>query len=234
MTNKAMSREIKQQLLEFYNDYLTDRRKARFEEVIKYRTRYITVVLEDVFQSHNASAVLRSCDLTGIQDIHAIENRNEYDVNTEIDMGSSKWLNLYRYNQKKHNTLDAYQKLKKEGYRIIATTPHKNDFTPENLPLEGKFALVFGTELTGLSDIAIEQADEFLRIPMVGFTESYNISVSAALSVYTLSERLRKSNIPWQLSTEEREDILLEWARRSVRSSENLEHEFFKRISVKK
>ena len=229
-----MTQDEKKQLLDFLSQYITENRKKLFQKVLQYRTRHITIVLEDIFQPHNASAVLRSADLTGIQDIHAIENRNEYDVNTEIDMGSSKWLNLYRYNQKKHNTLDAYQKLKKEGYRIIATTPHKNDFTPENLPLEGKFALVFGTELTGLSDIAIEQADEFLRIPMVGFTESYNISVSAALSVYTLSERLRKSNIPWQLSTEEREDILLEWARRSVRSSENLEHEFFKRISVKK
>lgn len=232
MNNSHLSRETKQKLLEFYSDYLTDRRKARFEEVIKYRTRYITVVLEDVFQSHNASAVLRSCDLTGIQDVHAIENRNEYDVNTEIDMGSSKWLNLYRYNQKEHNTLDAFNRLREKGYRIVATTPHKNDFTPDTLPLEGKFALVFGTELTGLSDIAIEQADEFLRIPMYGFTESYNISVSAALTMFTLSERIRKSNIQWQLSDEERENILLEWSRKSVRSSENLEKEFLKRMSV--
>ena len=233
MNNSHLSRETKQKLLAFYSDYLTDRRKARFEEVIKYRTRHITVVLEDVFQSHNASAVLRSCDLTGIQDVHAIENRNEYDVNTEIDMGSSKWLNLYRYNQQKHNTLDAFNRLREKGYRIVATTPHKNDFTPDTLPLEGKFALVFGTELTGLSDIAIEQADQFLRIPMYGFTESYNISVSAALTMFTLSERMRKSNIQWQLSDEERENILLEWSRKSVRSAENLEKEFLKRISVK-
>jgi len=233
MNNSHLSRETKQKLLEFYSDYLTDRRKARFEEVIKYRTRHITVVLEDVFQSHNASAVLRSCDLTGIQDVHAIENRNEYDVNTEIDMGSSKWLNLYRYNQQEHNTLDAFNRLREKGYRIVATTPHKNDFTPDTLPLEGKFALVFGTELTGLSDIAIEQADQFLRIPMYGFTESYNISVSAALTMFTLSERMRKSNIQWQLSDEERENILLEWSRKSVRSAENLEKEFLKRISVK-
>jgi tRNA (guanosine-2'-O-)-methyltransferase len=233
MNNSHLSRETKQKLLAFYSDYLTDRRKARFEEVIKYRTRHITVVLEDVFQSHNASAVLRSCDLTGIQDVHAIENRNEYDVNTEIDMGSSKWLNLYRYNQQEHNTLDAFNRLREKGYRIVATTPHKNDFTPDTLPLEGKFALVFGTELTGLSDIAIEQADQFLRIPMYGFTESYNISVSAALTMFTLSERMRKSNIQWQLSDEERENILLEWSRKSVRSAENLEKEFLKRISVK-
>ncbi len=233
MENKVLSREAKQELLKFYRQYLTENRKARFEEVIKYRTRHITVVLEDVFQAHNASAVLRSCDLTGIQDVHAIENRNQYDVNTEIDMGSSKWLNLYRYNGKEHNTLDAYKSLRNQGYRIVATTPHKNDFTLDTLPIEGKFALVFGTELTGLTNIAIDNADEYLRIPMYGFTESYNISVSAALSLFTLSERVRKSNINWQLSEKEKEDILLEWSRRSVKRSELLEKEFLTRIGKK-
>ncbi len=231
MVEKELSREVKNQLLSHLSSYLTDRRKARFEEVIKYRTRYVTVVLEDVFQSHNASAVLRSCDLTGIQDIHAIENRNEYDVNTEIDMGSSKWLNLYRYNKQKNNTSEAFNVLRKKGYRIVATTPHKNDYTLDTLPLEGRFALVFGTELTGLSPIAIEQADEFLRIPMYGFTESYNISVSAALAMFTLTERLRKSNINWQLSQEEKEDILLEWSRRSVRSAANIEKAFLEKLT---
>ena len=226
MIQEKLTRETKQRLLAFYAEYLTDRRKARFEEVINYRTRYITVVLEDVFQSHNASAVLRSCDLTGIQDVHAIENRNEYDINTDIDMGSSKWLNLYRYNQQKYNTLDAFQKLRNEGYRIVATTPHKNDHTLDTLPIDGKFALVFGTELNGLTDVAIENADEFLRIPMYGFTESYNISVSAALSMFTLTERMRKSTINWHLTIEEKESILLEWSRRSVKFHEKLERKF--------
>lgn len=230
MFQENLSRETKLQLLDYFSEYLTDRRKALFHKIVQYRTRYITVVLEDVFQSHNASAVLRSCDLTGIQDIHAIENRNEYDVNHDIDMGSSKWLNLYRYNGKNNNTLVAYQHLLKQGYRIVATTPHTNDFTLDTLPLEGKFALVFGTELTGLTKEAIEGADEYLRIPMYGFTESYNISVSAALAMFTLTERLRKSNIPWQLSQEEKDDILLEWSRRSVKRSELLEEAFLKKI----
>ncbi len=230
MTQKTLSRETKQALLKYYSEYLTDRRKARFEEVIKYRTRHITVVLEDVFQSHNASAVLRSCDLTGIQDIHAIENRNEYDINKEIDMGSSKWLNLYRYNKKKHNTLETFEKLRSKGYRIVATTPHTNDQTLETLPIDKKFALVFGTELNGLTDVAIENADEYLRIPMYGFTESYNISVSAALSLFTLTERMRKSSINWELTPEEKEDILLEWSRRSVKFHEKLERNFLNQI----
>ena len=230
MEEALLSRETKLKLLEYYSEYLTDRRKEIFKNVIQYRTRHICVVLEDIFQSHNASAVLRSCDLTGIQDIHVIENRNEYDVNPDVAMGSSKWLNLYKYSELKNNTLDAYDKLRKQGYRIVATTPHTNDQTPDSIPLDGKIALVFGTELTGLSDMAINNADEYLRIPMYGFTESYNISVSAALSLFTLSERLRKSTIEWRLTKEEEEDILLEWSRRSVKLSEVLERKFMSRI----
>jgi tRNA (guanosine-2'-O-)-methyltransferase len=230
MEETFLSRETKLKLLDHFSEYLTDRRKELFKNVIQYRTRHIAVVLEDIFQPHNASAVLRSCDLTGIQDIHIIENRNEYDVNPDVAMGSSKWLNLYKYNELKNNTLDTYAKLRKQGYRIIATTPHTNDQTLDSIPLDGKIALVFGTELTGLSDIAIDHADEYLRIPMYGFTESYNISVSAALSLFTLTERLRKSDIEWQLTQVEKEDILLEWSRRSVKLPEALEREFINRI----
>jgi tRNA (guanosine-2'-O-)-methyltransferase len=226
--------DYREQLLEYFSEYLTERRKELFQKVIRYRTRHITVVLEDIFQPHNASAVLRSCDLTGVQDVHIIENRNTYEVNPDVAMGSFKWLNLYKYNEKENNTLDTFDKLRQQGYRIVATTPHKNDKTLEDISIDGKMALIFGTELTGLSDIAIENADEYLRIPMYGFTESYNISVSVALSLFTLTERLRKSDIPWQLSEDEKLDILLEWSRRSVKRSDVYEKEFINRMKEKK
>jgi tRNA (guanosine-2'-O-)-methyltransferase len=226
--------DYREQLLEYFSEYLTERRKELFQKVIRYRTRHITVVLEDIFQPHNASAVLRSCDLTGVQDVHIIENRNTYEVNPDVAMGSFKWLNLYKYNEKENNTLDTFDKLRQQGYRIVATTPHKNDKTLEDISIDGKMALIFGTELTGLSDIAIENDDEYLRIPMYGFTESYNISVSVALSLFTLTERLRKSDIPWQLSEDEKLDILLEWSRRSVKRSDVYEKEFINRMKEKK
>ncbi len=225
-----MDKETKKAFLAFLSEYLTENRKKLFEQVIRYRTRHITVVLEDIYQPHNASAVLRSADLTGIQDIHIIENKNRYEVNPEVAMGSSKWLNLIKYNEKADNTLDAYAALRKKGYRIVATTPHKQDQTLEEIPLEGKMALVFGTELKGLSETAIVRADEYLRIPMYGFTESYNISVSAALSLFTLTERLRKSSIRWQLSETEKLDILLEWAKRSIKHADLYEKEFLQKI----
>ena len=225
-----MDRKTKKEVLAFLSTYLTDNRKQLFSQVIQYRTRHITVVLEDIYQPHNASAVLRSADLTGIQDIHIIENRNQYEVNPEVAMGSSKWLNLIKYNDSEENTLKAYDALRKQRYRIIATTPHTEDKNLDEISLDGKMALVFGTELKGLSETAIQNADEYLRIPMYGFTESYNISVSAALTLFTLTEKLRKSEISWQLSEDEKLDILLEWTRRSIKRSELIEKEFFQRM----
>lgn len=223
-----MNTELKNKLLAYLMTFITDERKNKFDDILKWRTRHITVVIEDIYQPHNASAVLRTCDLTGVQDVHIIENRNEYVINNEVAMGSSKWLNIIKYNQEKNNTKSALNDLKKKGYKIIATTPHKRSYDLNSLPLDDKIALVFGTELTGLSDIAIENSDEYLQIPMYGFTESFNISVSAALCLYTLSQRLRNSDIQWKLNENEITDILLDWARNSIKKPELLEKEFIK------
>ena len=224
-----MDVRTKKEFLEFLSGYLTENRRKLFDKVVRYRTRHITVVLEDIYQPHNASAVLRSADLTGIQDVHIIENRNKYQVNPEVAMGSSKWLNLIKYNEQENNTLAAYDALRKAGYRIVATTPHKNDQMLDDISIQGKMALVFGTELKGLSETAIAHADEYLRIPMYGFTESYNISVSAALTLFTLTEKMRKSAVPWQLSEEEKLDILVEWAKRTIKHAELFEKDFLEK-----
>lgn len=221
---------IKIKLLDHLMSFVSEERKKRFNEVLQYRTRHICVVLEDIYQPHNASAVLRSCDLTGILDVHIIENKNEYEVNPEVALGSSKWLNLVKYNTKENNTLDAINSLKKKGYTVVATTPHKDAKDLDNLPLDSKVAIMFGTELTGLTDIAINSADENLRIPMYGFTESYNISVSAAITLFTLTQRLRNTNINWKLSEDELTDTLLDWARRSINRSEIVEQHFINNI----
>ena len=200
-----------------------------FAEIIQFRTRHFTVVLEDIYQPHNASAVLRSADLTGIQDVHIIENRNRYHVNPEVAMGSSKWLNMIHYDEKENNTLDAYNALRSKGYQIVAATPHEGGKTLDEISIDNKLALVFGTELNGLSETAIENADAYLRIPMYGFTESYNISVSVALVLFTLTGKLRKSEIPWQLSQEEKQEILLEWTKRTVARSDVFERAYYQR-----
>lgn len=221
-------------LIKYLEGFLLSKRVELFDRVILNRTRYITLILEDIYQSHNASAVLRSCDCFGVQDIHIIENRNEYDLNNQVTMGSDKWLNLIKYNQEENNTITAIKALKESGYRIVATTPHMNDCSLHDFDLsKGKFALLFGTELNGLSEIAMEQADEFLRIPMYGFTESFNISVSAAIILQSLIESLRSSDINWTLSETEKQEIKLDWLRKSIKSVDLIEAEYFKNLPQK-
>jgi len=222
--------EYNQRLLEYLSGFVTEARMNRFNSVIKNRTRHITIALENIYQPHNASAVLRSCDCFGIQDIHIIENEFKYEVNDEIALGSSKWLTLIRHNSGENNTLACIRQLKAEGYRIIATTPHKNDCTIEDLPVDSKLALFFGTELKGISSEVTENADGFVKIPMFGFTESFNISVSAALSLYELTSRLRKSNTNWQLSENENTGIRLSWLKNTIKDAVLLEKEFRKKL----
>lgn len=213
--------------LEFLSRFITDERKQRFEQVLAYRTRHITVMLEDIFQPHNASAVLRSCDLTGVQDIHIVENSYTYDINPDVVMGSTKWLDIHRYNELEFNTPSAIEYLKERGYQIVATCPHRDDFLPETLPLDQPVALVFGTEKTGITDYVMEHADRFVRIPMYGFTESYNISVSAALLVYSLTQRLHgMTEVDWHLTEEEKDEVRLEWSRRTLNRIRQYERKF--------
>jgi tRNA (guanosine-2'-O-)-methyltransferase len=209
---------------------VSENRLKKFDEIINERTRHITVVLEDIYQAHNASAVLRSCDCFGIQDVHFIENRNKYKISTDVDMGASSWLSIYRYSEKENNnTSSCINSLKQKGYRIIATTPHEKDCTLDQLPIDNKIALVFGTEIDGISDEVRNHADDFVRIPMYGFTESFNISVSAALSMYELTSRLRKSNNQYRLSEIEKEDILLDWMKSSIKRCDLIIKEYLKK-----
>ncbi len=216
-------------LIAHMSECITENRLALFRRVLSERTRYITILLEDIYQSQNASAVLRTCDCTGIQDVHIVEERNEYEINRDVALGADQWLSLNYYNKGEDNIEHAIVSLREKGYRIVATSPHKDGATPDNFNLKGgKAALLFGTEQNGLSERAIELADEYMQIPMAGFTESYNISVSAAISLYTLRKRLEDSSLQWRLSIEEQNELLLNWLRTSIRLSDQIENKFIK------
>jgi len=223
-----LSKNTKEKLLDYLSGFITDNKRNKFDKIIKFRTRFLTVVLEDIYQPHNASAVLRTCDCFGIQDVHIIENKNKYDVNPDVALGSSKWLTMIKHNESEENTIETFNKLRSQGYKIVATSPHKDEFMLDELPLDQKTALVFGTELEGLSDLALENADYFVKIPMYGFTESFNISVSAAISLYSLTEKLRNSDVNWQLQEDEILDIKLDWVRNVIKYSELIERDFLK------
>ena len=214
-------------LIEHMSGCVTEKRLAILKQVLAERTRYITVLLEDIYQSQNASAVLRTCDCTGIQDVHIVEERNEYEINRDVALGADRWLSLNYYSEGEDNIYSAIKTLKKEGYRIVATSPHKDGSTPENFDLQkGKAVLMFGTELNGLTHRALELADEYIQIPMAGFTESYNISVSAAITLYTLRKRLESSSLQWKMGELEQSELLLNWLRTTIKMSDQIENKF--------
>ena len=228
-----MEKDLLIRSIQFLEEFTTEKRISLINENVDNRTRYITVALENIFQPQNASAVIRSCDCFGIQDLHVIENSNEYTLNPDVVMGASKWVNLHRYNKKDDNTLDTINSLKEKAYRIIATTPHTNDVLLPDFDLsKGKSAFFFGTELTGLSDVVMDNADEFVKIPMYGFTESFNISVSAALVLNHLATEVRRANVNWQLSEQEKLELKLGWLKKSVKRGDKLLEEQFRRWEI--
>jgi tRNA (guanosine-2'-O-)-methyltransferase len=215
------------QLVNYLENFVNTGRIELLNKNLNLRTRYLTVVLEDIFQPHNTSAILRSCDCFGIQDIHIIENRNKFLPNKEIALGAEQWLSISRYNKETNNTGQTLQLLKDKGYRIIATSPHQRKVGIDDFDLNrGKSAIIFGTELTGVSDIVKEMADEFITIPMCGFTESLNISVSVALAMFNLCSRLRKSELDWQLTESDITDIKICWLRNSIKRCDLVEKRF--------
>jgi tRNA (guanosine-2'-O-)-methyltransferase len=215
-------------LIQFLSGFVTPERLTLFNKILSNRTNFLTIVLEDIFQTQNSSAVLRSSDCFGIQNVHVIENRNIFQVNPDVVRGASNWVTVNRYNNGAMNTLDAIHKLKADGYRIIATSPHEHDVNLEEFDLEkGKAAFIFGTERPGLTEIAKNEADEFMKIPMVGFTESLNVSVSVAVTLHHLTHKLRNNpSIDWQLKEEEKQKILLNWLRTSIKRVDLLEEKF--------
>ena len=208
-------------LLDFLSTFMSTERLERFNLVSDKRTRHITVVIENINQSHNASAVLRSCDCFGIQDVHIIERNHCFTPNDDVALGSEKWLNIYKYTNKKP-LINCYKTLKDKGYIIAATSPHAQSISIENLSIERPIALIFGTEKDGLSDEAINNADICVSMPMNGFTESFNISVSVALFLQKAIDKALKYNQLKYISKKEKDILMVQWCMKSIRSSKNL------------
>ncbi len=197
----------------YLESYLTEERKQRFVDVLQHRTKFITVAIEDVYQMHNTSAIIRSCDVFGLQEVHVVEDRFAKRLDKNIAMGAEKWVDVYRYG----SSGDCIAKLKSDGYQIIATTPHNDSMLLPDFFPEKKSAIFFGTEKEGLSDEVMKHADGFLKIPMVGFSESLNVSVSAAIIIQDLSHKVRQSEVNWALTDEEILEKRLDWTKKSIK-----------------
>ena len=219
-------KKLKKDLIKHLEKFITDERKILFEEKINSRTNHIAIILENIFQPHNTSASIRSADCFGIQEIHVIENNNTFKDNSEVSMGASKWVNITRHNKKQNNTEKTIKDLKEKGYKIIATTPHNADMSLYDIDIKDKIALIFGSEAKGCSSNALKLSDYRMSIPMYGFTESFNISVSVALCLQHITYKLRNAQIKWKLSKEEKEEIMLKWLRETIKASKEIEKKF--------
>ncbi|HYC84689.1 MAG TPA: RNA methyltransferase [Chryseosolibacter sp.] len=219
-------------LFKHLEQFVSDHKRSFVDKVLEKRTRYITVVLEDIYQSQNASAVVRTCECMGLQDIHIVENTAKYHVNVRVLKGSNKWLNLERYGTKgANNTAACFDRLRGAGYRILLADPSEDGKPIGDIAVDqGRLAIVFGNELRGASDFALEHCDEKIRIPMYGFTESLNISVSVAICLNTIMDKLRASMTNIGLNNEEKEKIKLNWYRKMVKRCDIVEREFLRTI----
>jgi len=221
-----------QLVFEHLGQFVSDHKKGMIEKVLSQRTRYITVVLEDIFQSQNASAAIRTCECMGIQDIHLVENITKYSINPKVLRGSNKWIDIHHYAVKtENNTISCIEKLRRQGYRVLVAHPGDGGVSVHDVDVaESKVALLFGNELRGVSREALLNADRQIQIPMFGFTESLNISVSVAICLSTLVTKLKSNNIPAGLSGDEMDVLRLKWYRKIVRKSALIEREFLRTI----
>jgi len=199
--------------LNYLENIITENRRDKFLDILSRRTKHFTVAIEDLFQLHNTSAVMRTCEIFGIQELNVVEEKYGKTIDKEIAMGAQKWVDVNRYNA----INDCIADLKSKGYRIIATSPHEDSCLLEDFDISQPAALFFGTERLGLSEEVLSQADGFLKIPMFGFTESINVSSSAAIIIQHLSTKLRSSGIEWQLTEEEIFEKRIDWARKSIK-----------------
>ncbi len=222
---------LREKIIEYLKQFVTENRQTRLAEILGNRTRHVTVVLEDLFQAQNISAVLRTCDCYGVQDVYVIQHRNEFEANKEISMGADKWLTIHEFPHSEHNVKECIDRLHEQGYWVAATLPDEQKRTIFDLPVEQKTAFLFGTELTGLSEEAVKYADGNILIPMYGFTESFNISNSAAIILSHFTEKMRHSNVRWQLSDEDKEEIYFDWLQKTVKNPDGLIRQYFNRTN---
>ena len=223
---------MQSKLLAAFYEMIPETKKVMFDTIAADRTRHLTVVLENIYQEHNASAVMRSCESFGVQELHVVESKNQYKVQRDIARGAGQWIELYNYSDGQTPLVDCINGLKERGFCIAALTPDAGSHSIFDVPIDQPLALVFGTEWEGISDTVREMADINVQIPMVGFTESFNVSVSVALSIQAIRHRLEKSDLNWKLSEEEQNAVKLDWCEHIMKNGNKVRAELNRRLTA--
>ena len=211
-----------QEIYDYLQQFLTDERLSKIEHFSKESSDFVLPVMEDVYQFRNAAAIVRSVEACGFHHVVALEEENVFNPNLKVTKGAETWVQV----EKMPNNLDSLKEIKSRGYRILAVSPEKNATMLPDYEVKEPIALVFGTELEGVSDEILDFADETLAIPMFGFTKSFNVSVAAAICMYELKQKLIKSGIEYKLSDEKLLELKIRWAKNSIKSSEQILERF--------
>ncbi len=232
MAISELNDEQKQKLIDSLSAVINPQRQLLLQNILAQRTRHLSVVLEDIYQAQNASAVIRSAECMGVQEIHIIENTNPYQINPAVVQGASKWMDIHRYKEEgANNTEICLSRLRERGHTLVAMTLRDESSSLDELNLEKPTALCFGSEEPGLSELVHEMADEYVQIPMLGFTQSLNLSVSAGITLHQLGARLRASTIEWQLAEEEKIDLYIDWLSKSTPTGKVLLEKIIKAVA---
>ena len=188
-------------------------RIERVRTVLQHRQPDLTVVIENIHDPHNVSAMLRSCDAVGVMRVELVYSRERFpSIGKRSSSSAGKWVE-----RRKHLSAEScYTTLRLEGFAIYATSLDSASAPLYELDLTGKVALVFGNEHRGVSEHAALLADRTFKIPMLGMIESLNVSVACAVTLYeALRQRLGRGDLHRsKLSTDHFEALLDEWLQR--------------------
>jgi len=217
-----MTLDQKKALYQRFCSVLTPERQQKFEQVWNQRNTCLHLVLENIYQSLNASAIVRTADAMGVQYLHVLEDEHPWEMNRKISKGAMDWMDIQRSKDPREMMLS----LKSKGFELVVT-----DFSPNAIDIEDyqpkrPVALVMGTELTGISDVARELADVSVVIPMSGFSQSLNVSVATGIAISQLSRKTKHLKTTFPPTDEERLDALNLWSKNAIYWSDQIIRDF--------
>ena len=208
-----------QDVIRILDDRVTDERKAQFDRVLAERTRNVAVVVEGMVDLGNVGAVMRSADGFGVQEFHAVDTARAYKRSRRTSQGADKWLDRRRW----RTPAACVERLATDGYRVVAMDLERGAVALDSIDLTERTALVFGNELEGISPEMRSLADVRAVIPMAGFSESFNISVAAAVTLFEVRrQRVAAFGRNGDLDPDDRARVLAVWYLKTVREGERI------------
>jgi tRNA (guanosine-2'-O-)-methyltransferase len=197
--------------LKYLEGMMPESKMQKIAQVLPYRTRHVVTVIENVLDSNNTNAILRTSEALGIQEAHLVYGNIKYIPQKSVSKGAHLWMDTFKYGEEHcNNALECIRGLKNRGYQLAVTSPDGKCAT-EDLDICKPIAVCFGQESKGISEVFINCADITIRLPQHGFTNSYNVAVAAGMVLMPIMKELRKSNIAWQLSHDEQKAIYHRW-----------------------